>query len=307
MRSFHNVAILKAGRFVALDGTQVEFAGQDLARLAENYDPVWQAATLNIDHANSGPALGRVEALRYDGEYLRADLAGVPVELAEQVDAGRYPFRSAEVYRDVDGRGPYLRALALLGAKSPAVRGLPTMPPSTDSAETHRESRWPLATGPMPRRTGTVISIKSEVAMSTQNNVEDASRADPVLLAEENLRLSEENRRLKQTEQRRSIALFLSGLRESGRLTPAIEHTGVEALLLSAEESGAVVQLADGSTQPMADVLRNLLGALPVAVELGERGLEPQESSPVLTDEELQIARQLGLSADELREIKAAG
>jgi hypothetical protein len=126
--TYRSVAILRPGVFTDANGQSVSFTDDDLRRIADNYDPAYHTAALNLDHAASGPAQGFIADLVWDGAYLLADIAGVPGELAAQLGAGRYPYRSAEVYADLDGRGPYLRSLALLGARPPAVKGLPPLP-----------------------------------------------------------------------------------------------------------------------------------------------------------------------------------
>jgi hypothetical protein len=126
--NYRRVAILRPGEFIDRSGRPAAFSAADLARIADSYDPRYHSAPVNIDHAEHGPALGVVGDLVFDGEHLLADLTNVPSPVAADLDAGRYPFRSAEVYRDLEGRGPYLRAVALLGARPPAVKGLPPLP-----------------------------------------------------------------------------------------------------------------------------------------------------------------------------------
>jgi hypothetical protein len=126
--SYKSVAVLRPGCFTALNGPTIELRSADLAGLAQRYNPQYYCAPLKLGHSDTGPALGRIERLQYDGAYLRADLAAVPEELAAAIDAGRYPGRSVELYLDLDGRGQYLRALALLGVQPPAVKGLPPFP-----------------------------------------------------------------------------------------------------------------------------------------------------------------------------------
>ncbi len=146
---YKGVPVLKPGTYTDMHGRRASFSAGDLEQLAGSFDPRLFKPSVNIDHADSGPALGSVEGLRWDGEYLRADLANVPGELAAQIDNGRYPHRSAEIYPDLDGKGAYLRALALLGARPPAVKGLPPMP----SAVTPGPSTAPLAGAPASKTT----------------------------------------------------------------------------------------------------------------------------------------------------------
>jgi len=317
------VAILAPGSYTDRDGRSVSFSAADLRQLADNYDPDYHRAPLNVDHREQGPALGIVDGLSFDGHYLRADLSRVPTELANEIDAGRYPFRSAEVYANLEGRGPYLRALALLGAKPPAVKGLPPMPGREQAQNSSQMASAPAAAeeqglGAHPQPSGalarnnpkqpTILQSTAEVHMS-ENTQSDAAKEpappveqETVQLAEENLRLAEENRLLRHSEHRREIAGFLSGLREQGQLTPAMELAGVEEALLLAEDQHLLVHFPDERQVPLSQVLREVLKALPVSIQLGEaaRGQQPI----ALTADEQEIAATLGLSEDEYAQIK---
>jgi hypothetical protein len=124
-----------------MSGKRVSLEAQDLEGIAASYGQAGsQTATLNLDHRQSGPALGRVSALRYDASrgLLLADIEGVPGRLAQAIERGRWPGRSAELglRRSADGgiESVALRGLALLGARRPAVEGLPPMPPRSPAA-----------------------------------------------------------------------------------------------------------------------------------------------------------------------------
>lgn len=325
--TYRRVAILKPGEFIDRSGQPAAFSAADLARIAENYDPLYHSAPVNIDHAEHGPALGVVGDLVFDGEHLLADLSNVPSPVAADLDAGRYPFRSAEVYRDLEGRGPYLRAVALLGARPPAVKGLPPLPAREQSvvAEPKAVGR-PTRGAPLQRATKSepqIIHILTEVYMPT--NIEETTAApaaaveegaastalaepDVARLAEENLRLATENRGLKRAALKRDIDCFLEGLRRRGQLTPAMELAGVEEALLLSEEQALVVDLADGRQLSLGSLLREVLSALPVccpATAAANAGLPGNGRSAVsLSEDEQDIARQLGLSEEEFREIK---
>jgi hypothetical protein len=139
--SYTSVAILAPGSYTDMSGKRISFTPRDLQQLAARYGTDRQPATLNLDHARSGPALGRVSALRYDPQQqlLLADLDSVPGRLARAIERGRWPGRSAElaITRAADGSVSSLRlkGLALLGARRPAVEGLPPMPPRSPGGQ----------------------------------------------------------------------------------------------------------------------------------------------------------------------------
>jgi len=323
--AYRRVAILRPGEYTDSTGRRVTFSAADLERVADNYDPAYHAAPLKIDHREDGPALGTVSDLVWDGEILCADITGVPADVACDIDTGRYPFRSAEVYADLEGNGPYLRAVALLGARPPAVKGLPPMPPreavrakpsdnrgrpdfSPAAKEPGLKSRLPMQK--RGQQSPRIIHIISEVYMS-QDKTKSAPGPDGTAspehgtarLAEENQRLAGENRRLKREELRRSVACFLAELRDVGKLTPAMEQCGLEEALLASEEQPVVVVLGEGRQLPLGDVLREVLKALPVSYGSSELA-SSEEALPALSAEEREIAAKLGLSDQEYAEIK---
>jgi hypothetical protein len=307
------VPVLAPGSYTDMHGRGIAFAAADLAALAENYDPSWHPAMLNLEHADGGPALGRVQALAFDGRYLYADLVQVPLVLAEAIDSGRYPYRSAEVYADLEGRGPYLRAVALLGARPPAVKGLPPMPPREEhpaaaagTARPEAGSSGGAAASPLQRARrgeGHIITIYSEVPMAPKT-AEKPAAEEAVKLAEENHRLAEENRQLRLAQREREVVYFLAELRDQGQLTPAMEDAGLKAALVAAQEHPLDVKLDDGTNAPLGSVLQDVLRALPASFSPGET-LEANSSEEGLTPQETEIAGQLGLTAEEFAQVKA--
>ncbi|MGB9691989.1 MAG: hypothetical protein ACPL7D_07455 [Candidatus Sumerlaeaceae bacterium] len=98
---------------------------EDLKQLARDYSPDVLEAPLTFDHARRGPAFGWVETLRHEGDRLVARIAGIPEIVHKLVRMGAYKKRSVEILRCLPATGrPYIRAVSLLGAASPAVPGL---------------------------------------------------------------------------------------------------------------------------------------------------------------------------------------
>jgi hypothetical protein len=307
---YSDVAVLRPGVFNAGNGVTVALGEAELRRIADNFDPAYLLPTLNIDHDASGPALGRVTGLRFDGEYLRADIRVSDAGLAERIENGEFPSRSAEIYPNLDGRGPALRAVALLGALPPAVKGLPPMRRDTEP-DPAREARTCGAPEPL-QHPGTdetrlgpfCVTLLSEVPMGNETQPAAADKA--VLLAEENRRLAEENRRLLLNERQREIAVFLNELRRAGRLTPALEQAGIEKLLLAACETPLVVRFSEGDEEPLFETLHRLFSALPVSVSFGETdGFAEFRAPGGLSADEQHVAAQLGLSPDEYSELRS--
>jgi len=331
--SYKRVAILRPGRFTDERGREIEVTAARLASRAASYDPAFHAALIKLGHGDAGAALGRVAGLSFDGRYLYADVEGVPAELADAIAKERYPQRSAELYPDLEGRGPYLRGLALLGARPPAVKGLPGWPQQesqkaevrSQKEETQRAAAPGLAadfghrtsdSSPLCPLQPLLVSRTrehhpislSEVCMpqALKDSPPVEAADDTIRLAEENLRLAEENRGLRAERRHREIALFLGELRDSGQLTPAMEAAGVEEALSAAEEQAAQVVFPDGRKLPLSAVLKEILRALPASfctARLKDAGADG--AAPSLTAEEKQIAAQLGLTEEEYASIKS--
>lgn len=115
--------IFRAGDY----GQKGKWSEQDLDTIAQDYDTAVHEAPLTTDHAQSGPACGWVRGLRRVGDRLLALISGVPQSVAQLIRDGIYKHRSVELhktFRETGGTRPYLRAVTLLGAAIPQVKGL---------------------------------------------------------------------------------------------------------------------------------------------------------------------------------------
>lgn len=111
--------IFKAGNY-----PQGAFTEADIKSLVKNYDPSFCEAPLTLDHMQSGPAYGWVSALKNDDGLLKASFRDVNDDLKEYVQAGKYKKISVEIYRDLENRKPYLKAVTFLGAGIPQIKGM---------------------------------------------------------------------------------------------------------------------------------------------------------------------------------------
>lgn len=280
-----NVAILRPGSYRDMQGRPVRFSGTELEAIAASYDPQYHLATVNLDHSDSGPALGRITALHWDGAFLRAQIEGLPDWLATELSEGRWPARSAEIWRELDGRGPYLRGLAFLGARAPAVRGLPALPEPVLAADSG------LA----------LVSVFMEGEMDPGN---DSAAVEMHRLGEENRRLSAELATLRRREAEADVDGLLDELRSEGRITPGMERSGLRELLLglSAGDTETLL-LADGSELDAAQCLEGLLRSLP-ATELGAELAAADGMEMLLSAHEQEVAGSLGLTDSEYAQIR---
>jgi TolA-binding protein len=111
--------IFKAGNY-----PQGAFTEADINALCSHYDPSFCEAPLTLDHTQKGPAYGWVDSLKNENGSLKASFRDVTEDLKEFVQSGKYRKVSVEIYRDLEGRKPYLKAVSFLGAAIPQVKGM---------------------------------------------------------------------------------------------------------------------------------------------------------------------------------------
>lgn len=132
--------IFRAGDY----GERGRFGEEDLDAIAGAYDPQKHEAPQTLDHAKAGPAYGWVKKVWREGASLFASLRSVPKTLATAIGNGRYGKRSAEIYRPgVVGDTRYLRAVSILGAQVPVVKGMAPIPASFAEATAFAEYEFP--------------------------------------------------------------------------------------------------------------------------------------------------------------------
>ena len=114
--------IFKAGTY-----PQGKFSKEQIEEIAKNYDPSFCEAPITLDHEQSGPAFGWVESLKSDKGVLKATFKDVTEDLKSFVNDGKYKKVSVEIYRELEGKKPYLKAVSFLGASIPQVKGMETV------------------------------------------------------------------------------------------------------------------------------------------------------------------------------------
>lgn len=111
--------IFKAGTY-----PQGKFTKEQIEEIAKNYDPSFCEAPITLDHEQSGPAFGWVESVKADKGVLKATFKDVTEDLKTFVNDGKYKKISVEIYRELEGKKPYLKAVSFLGAGIPQVKGM---------------------------------------------------------------------------------------------------------------------------------------------------------------------------------------
>lgn len=137
------VEIFKAGRHNGLD-----FSDADLDGIVAAFDSLKDRTRVPLKFGHNGeqlitdgqPAIGWVERIWKDGSKLLSDFVGVPSVVFDAIKRGLYRNVSIELLKDVGLDGDPVRpwvldAVALLGADTPAVRGLKDLQALTMTAK----------------------------------------------------------------------------------------------------------------------------------------------------------------------------
>src|SRR5574344_247313 len=111
--------VFKAGKY-----PQGNFTKAEIQELAKNYDPSFCEAPITLDHEQKGPAYGWVDNLKEENGILKASFKNLSKDLKEFVQDGKYKKISIEIYRELEGKKPYLKAVSFLGASIPQVKGM---------------------------------------------------------------------------------------------------------------------------------------------------------------------------------------
>ena len=111
--------VFKAGSY-----PQGSFTKEEVQELAKNYDPSFCEAPITLDHEQKGPAYGWVDKLKEENGSLKASFKDLSDDLKEFVNKGKYKKISVEIYKELEGKKPYLKAVSFLGASIPQVKGM---------------------------------------------------------------------------------------------------------------------------------------------------------------------------------------
>jgi len=119
------IEVFRAGNY-----PQGTYTADDLQHMASVYNPETLRAPLYYDHQREkdgevrGPAHGWLDQFRVAGDKLVAQVRDASDTLLADLKGGKRLAWSPELYRNFNGLGMYPRALAILGASVPQVKGL---------------------------------------------------------------------------------------------------------------------------------------------------------------------------------------
>jgi len=266
MNATIEIEVFRAGDY----GPKGAYAPEDLARIAEDYNPAWHEAPVTVDHRQDGPAFGWVTGLRCVGEVLVARLKDIHESLREWIRQGAYKKRSVELYRSFARTGrPYLRAVSFLGACPPEVKGLADPIFRQDEGERIivEFDDHPHAADDEP----TVASVNAgENTPSATTEAPTAAFAEIQSLRGEASRLATELEKERNDRRRGEIERFCEEARQSGRVLPGWEANGLVEFMLGLDKSDARILAADGRSLTALEWFQEFLRSLPPQIELGE-------------------------------------
>lgn len=260
-----DLAIFEAG-----DYPQGRFDEAFLRGLAERYDPAFHEAPNYLDHEDDagrrpagGLAFGWVRRLYVKGRTLFADLAGVPRRFADLVLAGRIKKRSVEIYPDLAGRGPYLRALAW--PMIPEVKGLADVHPTqifADQSPPFVCISFQEKESPMP----TNEQESQFVTLDRLNAMLDALKAELTAA-------------VRHSHAQAEVRTFCEQMVLAGKMTPA-ERATEEPLLLAQVQRELTQEFAENETPLSRQRMEYFRTRPPVVAVSGPAAPAADDNSP---------------------------
>lgn len=276
--------VFKAGNY-----PQGKFTKEEVQELANNYDPSFCEAPITLDHEQKGPAYGWVDKLKEEDGLLKASFKNLSPELKDFVSKGKYKKISVEIYRELEGKKPYLKAVSFLGASIPQVKGMQAVEfkegesdafefevqADNVNVETYSEAEVEELKNTISdlqtkiaqfkedaKKQETIKSLKSQVKDLT---VELAKFKDEAAGKEE---LAKELKEIKDNLRNKDFNEFIDKQIEAGILTPA-NKDAVFSILQDLDN----VKKFDESSNSI-DIFKSFISALPKQVEFDEIALK---------------------------------
>ncbi len=286
--------VFRTGTHTDAAGRTRTWTGEDLDRMVSSYDPARHEAPVVIGHPkDNSPAFGWVRGLKNSGGTLfaRADL--IP-EFDDMVRRGLFRKRSLSLYEDGT-----LRHIGFLGARPPAIKGLPDIRFDEGETTTIEFTDSNANNGGVPMKfTEWIRQLAGREGVTLDDlpgstSVEDMRKRVECEIEEEKKRLAaefaearkekeealaarEEKLRAAETGARRAaLASFSETLEREGVLTPAMmkEGMGMTRFLESIASLTEPVEFAEGdgsSAQTPLEFMQSFLRRLPPAIEFRE-------------------------------------
>ena len=276
--------VFKAGNY-----PQGKFTKEEVQELAKNYDPSFCEAPITLDHEQKGPAYGWVDKLKEEDGLLKATFKNLSPELKEYVSKGKYKKISVEIYRELEGKKPYLKAVSFLGASIPQVKGMESVEFKEGEAdvyefsiETEDENIETFSEEDVEELKNTISNLQTQIAQfkedakkqetikSLKSQVKDltielAKFKDEAAGKEE---LAKELKEIKDNLRNKDFNEFIDKQIDAGILTPA-NKDAVFSILQDLDN----IKKFDESSNSI-DIFKSFISALPKQVEFDEVALK---------------------------------
>ena len=276
--------VFKAGNY-----PQGKFTKEEVQELAKNYDPSFCEAPITLDHEQKGPAYGWVDKLKEEDGLLKASFKNLSPELKDYVSKGKYKKISVEIYRELEGKKPYLKAVSFLGASIPQVKGMESVEfkeGESDvyefSIETEDENVETFSNEDVEELKNTITNLQTQIAQfkedakkqetikSLKSQVKDltielAKFKDEAAGKEE---LAKELKEIKDNLRNKDFNEFIDKQIDAGILTPA-NKDAVFSILQDLDN----IKKFDESSNSI-DIFKSFISALPKQVEFDEVALK---------------------------------
>lgn len=306
--------VFKAGKY-----PQGVFSSQDVEALADNYDPKFCEAPITLDHEQKGPAFGWVSGLKSENGKLKASFRDIADELKDYVQSGKYRKVSVEIYRELDGKKPYLKAVSFLGAAIPQVKGMDPVEFKEGESEIYifeMEEETPpeiKSNQELIKLQEQIKEIESQIKLfinQPNKNKDDelvlklqekvqALSAELSKMQDDSIarqKAEQELSKLRLNVRKNEFEQFLNEQITNGNLTPAQKELSLKILM----EFDSVAQFKDGDSS--VEEFKQLLKSLPKQVEFDEIATKKRQKQE---DEIFEFVNASDESIEIYREAKA--
>ena len=300
--------VFKAGNY-----PQGKFTQAEVQELAKNYDPSFCEAPITLDHEQKGPAYGWVDKLKEENGKLKATFKDLSDDLKEFVNKGKYKKISVEIYRELEGKKPYLKAVSFLGASIPQVKGMQAVEFKEGESDVYifeAEVEEDNDTEEIENLKSTITDLKGQVAKFK----EDAKKNTEIKSLKEQVKdltielakfkdeaagkdeLAKELKEIKENLRTKDFNEFIEQHISQGILTPA-NKDAVFSILCDLDN----IKKFD-ATSDSIDTFKSFISALPKQVEFDEIA---KKKATKKEDEALKYADADEESLEIFREAKA--
>ncbi len=264
--------IFRAGNY-----PQRSVSEEDIAQIASSYDASFQEAPISIFHWGDGFAYGWIKELKAEGSSLLASFKDVTDELKAMVATKKLKNHSIELYEDLQGKGLYLKALAMLGSEAPAVKGMNPIQFAEGEAESYKFEEVPAF----------AKDFAVDYYKAQASKAESAKSQLETDLAQEKAKseqFSSENEQIQFTQRQAEFEVFLDQGIEEGKFKPVLREKAV-ALFAHLDS----IEVAEGEESPL-EAFKQIITEFKEQIQFGEQFTEGEGETSEYTVHELATA-----------------